>query len=136
MCRLAPRQNHRRRQVTAGLGAIAVLLQLLMPLAAAAIGDRSVAARIELPTDYICSADGWLLPHPPTGGPAMPAGAACEFCMVFQFAVFGHVTPPELARSDLLFTETRIRWTGPDIRAATPGTGIYARPVRAPPSLI
>ena len=59
--------------------------------------------------------------------------AACEFCLVCQFALFGHISAPNASELDSAFTPARIIWTGLSHVEAANSSDLAARPVRAPP---
>jgi hypothetical protein len=120
-----------RREVMACLGVFAVLFQLAMPFAsafAAQSGDQ--------PTEVICTIGGQLIG---VGGEHNGSGeysAACEFCLVCQFAVFGHINAPKFSEHRILFTQSRIIWSGALSTEFINSSDHVARPVRAPPAFV
>jgi len=121
-----------RRDLSVCFGMLALLFQMAMPLAGAVAAELSGAS----PAEVICAPSGRLISIDADQNNHQTPTMACEFCMVCQFAVNGHLSTRGSTDLDLNLRQTRIFWIGVTHRDATNDSEFAAPPVRAPPSFI
>ena len=125
-----------RREVTACLGVYAVLFQILMPITSAFAAGIPALQQSGQTTEVICVAGGRLISINGEQQNPERQTTACEFCMVCQFAIFGHVGTPDMSEYNVVFAPARIFWTGLSHAIANNSSDYAVRPVRAPPLYI
>ena len=121
-----------RRDISVCFGMLAILFQMAMPLAGAVAAELSGAS----PAEVICAPSGRLISIGTDQNNHQTPTMACEFCLVCQFAVTGHLGAPGSSALDLNLRQTRTFWAGLAHRDAANDSDFAAPPVRGPPSFI
>jgi len=121
-----------RRGISVCFGMLAILFQMAMPLAGAVAAELSGGS----PAEVICAPSGRLISIGTNQNNHQTPTTACEFCLVCQFAVVGHLGTPESTELDFIFSHSRIFWAGLLQHKTSNSADFAARPVRGPPSIV
>ena len=121
-----------RRDLSVCFGMLAILFQMAMPLAGAVAAELSGAS----PAEVICAPSGRLISIGTNQNNHQTPTTACEFCLVCQFVMVGHIGTPKSAELDFGFSRSRIFWTGALHHKTSNSADFATRPVRAPPAFV
>ncbi len=124
------------RNVSACLGILAVLFQIIIPLTGAIAADQSGRLQSNQFAQIICTAGGRLITINPENPSPNDQMAACEFCLICQPALFGNNDVPNSAERTVTFASEINLWTERSRVEHGNSSDDTVRPVRAPPVFV